>query len=402
MENFMYISSYYFYSTWHRVKNCYPVLFLTGTFLSIYNYCKRGTNVDAIEVQYAIYHPNSHFHKAFTTDVHSLPVKEIDWCHNGWQDVKELQNVELQDGDILEVGYNVYCQGKCWNYVIPYTYPKPIQFPPYSLEETLEHVNSHGFKKRILGASFRGEDITMSMKPWEGPKCNFHADLPGHDGVKQNLIVGNTNEPLFITDSMGHDHVFYSGDMVSWNKPFRRSLDNSVDEPPRKRVKVKDETEKNEETDMDVKMEEELKKMMSEFTEQLKVEFSKHNIELRSEPIKHASANFSFDKNDFTDSDTESDYENLSEGSSLEKLELTRSFTTHGNSDTDETNTSIPDTNTLNNPFDSSSHDRYNWYGQKEESDDVQTSHVSSSLSNEPALNDTFASTLTPIPGSED
>ena len=219
--------SYYVFQGWFSLKH------LTGRFRRWW-YPKKKVE-EKIEISHVYFRPTSDLRDKPDFDTKDL-VWEVDSVHNlsgvMWDITKKHlsdKKGELLTGDTLEVHYTVPFSDSDEvsfkkSYIVPYTYPAKILFPPYSLKQVRDHYNSNRYKPGVLSAEIGDRDITNETERWIGPLDNFYNDHPPRDGicVSKKLVTGNSNLTLSIMNTDGDEFEFKEEQVLLVTKPIIR------------------------------------------------------------------------------------------------------------------------------------------------------------------------------------
>jgi len=175
-----------------------------------------------------------------------------DWSEF-WESVNEYLSTgnhlrkKLMPGDTLEIHYTVpfhHPDGTKFrkSYIVPYTYPARINFPPYSLERVREHYHSDQYKPGILSAELGHRDMTNELERWVGPLDNFYGDKPFREGnqVTRKLVVGSGEGSLTITNTDAEDFKFEGDQVLTWGIDLQSISDEKTEE---KELEIKDHRE---------------------------------------------------------------------------------------------------------------------------------------------------------------
>jgi hypothetical protein len=232
LNSLAYNTSYYLIYFYHSAKN-----FLWYVTSPLYNKYYDDEEED-IHVSHIYFRPTSKSRgkeQSFSTKIlvnHALNVHDyIEWDYV-WDDIRdELKNHKYIQksvlfGDTLEIHYTVPYKNTDETtfrkgYIIPYTYPAKVKFPPYSLEEIRKYYHSQIYKPGILSAEAGQLDLTNELERWVGPLNNFYDDKPFRCGnsINRKLLFGSSDDTqLVITDTYGEDHYYSNGDNISWTK----------------------------------------------------------------------------------------------------------------------------------------------------------------------------------------
>lgn len=196
------------------------------------------------------------------------------------ESVENLQKawdiIDAKDGDSLEIEYTVPIHREdnvtLYTFYIPYYYPTPIKFPPYSLEEIHERDKANIFHLGVLHAQQGEFDLTPMVKRWAGPKGNFYHDLTKEDGIHvhaKSVMVAGSKHDLHITNTMAMEFTFTNNQVVYWK--LNLNIEPKVDE-----IKdLEDELEKIQEDlvkDLDKLTQESIKEVLTIVEKEKKIE----------------------------------------------------------------------------------------------------------------------------------
>lgn len=145
-------------------------------------------------------------------------INEENIC-NTWDIYEKEFNEKPKIGDVLEIHYSVPYDTKInsnkeyKSYIVTYTYPCNIIFPPYDLNLLKSYNLSKNYKNGILFANYDDNDITEKAIQLAGPMGNFYSDIPKRYGIqipRQMLIDDDIKEKLIITDNNADEYEFES------------------------------------------------------------------------------------------------------------------------------------------------------------------------------------------------
>lgn len=182
-----------------------------------------------IKISHLYHRPTSSLRKDHCYDTKDL-IWDIDYAKEEnindkiWLLVEEhlrRKKDRLQTGDTIEVHYTVPFRDVSQNrfeksYIVPYSYPAKIQFPPYDLETIRKYHHSCIYRPGILSADVGERDVTNEVERWIGPLDNFYSDRDLCEGmyVTRNLVVGEAPNPLIIINKEGDELTFNKRDLL--------------------------------------------------------------------------------------------------------------------------------------------------------------------------------------------
>lgn len=196
----------------------------------------KDNSPEIIKISHIYFRPTSSFRSNSSYDTKEL-VWEIDHLHDIrkiWDIVQEhlkKKNNKLMTGDTVEIHYTVPFRDQSQNkfeksYIVPYSYPVRINFPPYDLKTIREYYHSSVYKPGVLSADVGERDITNEVERWVGPLDNFYDDKDIRQGmyVTRNLVVGDGPDPLIVMNKEGDEFIFNDRDRLTWSHEQAPSL----------------------------------------------------------------------------------------------------------------------------------------------------------------------------------
>lgn len=215
LKSLTYHVSYYLFYSWHTLLDYYYYLKQKIGLSSIHSFKEK------INMSHIYFRPTSNYRKDSSYDKKIfLPVSHD---HNyDWKSlIKETEYKNPVQGDTLEIHYTVTLKHPNGtyipkSYIVPYTYPHQVIFPPYSLSHIQNYYHSDHYKHGIISAEIGENDITNEVERWMGPLDNFYSDLSSKGiHVTKKLIVGSSQEPLLLTDNNVVEHKFEHNDKIN-------------------------------------------------------------------------------------------------------------------------------------------------------------------------------------------
>lgn len=201
LQKLLYNTSYYFFYYYTLLRDK-----LSNTYK--YFFVKRIEN--GFYIKSITFHSKSHTKNVNISDTYFKNPTPL----NLWD------SLNPKPGDFITITYEVSLNNETNTYIIPYTYPANVVFPPYSLEEIMDFQNDVSFKNSILSAEVDFEDYmdgTEEMKKWAGPLGNFYSDKPFRKGnfVKTNMTPF---EMVNIVSAEGEDYCFQGDGIITLDK----------------------------------------------------------------------------------------------------------------------------------------------------------------------------------------
>lgn len=173
--------------------------------------CPQAPPEGAIRATRLIYRPKDRNYDAFP---YPLP-DDIPEDYSEEEPFDMWNDVGLnppQDGDVLEVHYNVCFEDYNKNFIMLATYPDQPRFPPYTIEKIKEYAQSDDYKIKALSA-FEGKvDLTSRVQQYAGPLENFYRDIDGR--IPKHLVGRDTESDLLVTDTLLQLHTFKNSDIL--------------------------------------------------------------------------------------------------------------------------------------------------------------------------------------------
>lgn len=216
--------TYPLFSIWHSLKTSRPILFLSDWIRYLTQSLSKKE--EGIFLESVIFRPISRLRHS--TETEHLFLYE-DYTPT-WKDIKEaLKTTEYKEckvGDSIDIYYTVVMKTpdgtySTKSYIAPYTYPFPISFPPYSLEDLKEYKGEE--PTVILSCSRESEhekhNYTDVCQLYSGPKHNFYSDLPLRHGLRvwrEHIIPPIPDIQLNIINSDGASLMFKPYDLIDW------------------------------------------------------------------------------------------------------------------------------------------------------------------------------------------
>jgi len=208
-EYYLFIVSNKIFKIAYFVDSYIPFIFF---FKKIYNYFqKKKEKVDEensnnnIEIKNIYYIYESNYKNK------NLIMGLNDNINLFWDTYEKEFKHKPNKNDAIEVHYTIPHKVNDNKYIhkpfiISYSYPSVINFPPYTEEEIKNKE-----KKEILFASLGNDDVTDQVNELAGPLGNFYTDLPKEQNIymiKNLLEHKNLSDKLIITDVMGDEYNF--------------------------------------------------------------------------------------------------------------------------------------------------------------------------------------------------
>ena len=129
----------------------------------------------------------------------------------------KLEELNKSNKFHLDVRYTI--QDNYYRVIYHYNEDDKIKFPLYDKKQIKEYQENNGYKKSVLYAEYKDQDITQIVKEYSGPLNNFYQD----HGIKiHTCLIKDDNgvhiliedESIIVTDSHGKDLKFNKEDIL--------------------------------------------------------------------------------------------------------------------------------------------------------------------------------------------